>query len=224
MTYRILLVDADPRTSAAMDRALTDAGYRVASVTSFEEAREQIGLHCPDLLITAIRLGAFNGLHLALRYRTQHPGMPVIVTGERNDAGLASEVTRYGGHFILAPAHLEQLVALVRELLADRAPRDPVSMRRWPRKRAKLPATVADAQARIVDLSYGGMRIEFTAAVDPVDTPVAVDFPTLGFSITAVPKWSKQTESGGTWFCGAEVDPNTLEATRAWRWMVDSVN
>jgi len=52
------------------------------------------------------------------------------------------------------------LVARVAELLAGRTPRDPDSKRRWPRKRADLPATVQDETATVIELSYEGLRFE----------------------------------------------------------------
>jgi hypothetical protein len=39
-------------------------------------------------LVTAVRLGAFNGLQLVARTRTRHRGTAAIVLGEESDRGL----------------------------------------------------------------------------------------------------------------------------------------
>ena len=51
-----------------------------------------------------------------------------------------------------------------------------------------------------------------------------VDFPTLGLSIKAVPRWTKPVEAQGSWWCGAEVSPEDSEARQTWRGVVDSLN
>ena len=70
MSYRILIVDANSNGAAGAQQALAAAGHRVAEVSTFEQATSQLALDCPDLLISAIRLKAFNGLHLLLRARS----------------------------------------------------------------------------------------------------------------------------------------------------------
>ena len=79
MSFRILLVDSDPTTVAITESALVEAGHRVAWVSTFEEATRQLSLDYPDLLVTSVRLGAFNGMHLIFRFRAEHPDVPAIV-------------------------------------------------------------------------------------------------------------------------------------------------
>jgi len=42
--------------------------------------------------------------------------------------------------------------------------------------------------------------------------------------VQAVACWSQIAEEGGSWRCGAEVAPIDSDATRTWRWIVDSLN
>src|SRR5438477_13185500 len=100
MSYRILLVDPNRTTQSISASALARADYRVAAVTTFEQAKQQLALDCPDLLITAIRLGAFNGLQLLLRVRIECGDLPVIVTGAPTD--FTPDIDRYGGRFTAA--------------------------------------------------------------------------------------------------------------------------
>jgi DNA-binding response OmpR family regulator len=225
VSHRVLLVDTDPESTIAMEQALASAGYRVAAVTTFENAARQVTLDCPDLVVTSIRLGQFNGLHLVLRCRADVPTMPVIVIGGPEDVGLSAEAVRYGARFITKPVDPGAFLALVGELLVGVAPRDPLSTRRWPRKIAELPATVAHSPARVIDLSYGGLRLEFDGEPDPVDDDqVLVDLPTLGVSFKAVPRWTRPTAAGHSWWCGVELLSHDQRALREWRVVVDSVN
>jgi DNA-binding response OmpR family regulator len=222
MSYRILLVDCDLIAPAAAEQALAKAGYRVAVVSTFEQATRQLELDWPDLLITAIRLRAFNGLHLLLRARADRGDLPVIITGHSTD--FTSDITRYGAHFVSDPLDCVILLGTVAELLAGRAPHDPNSDRLWPRKPAGLPATIRDASARVVELSYGGLRLEMTESPGEALAPLEIRLPTLGLSVKAMPRWSKPAEDGASWWCGAEIAPVGSDDAYAWRWIVDSLH
>jgi hypothetical protein len=148
----------------------------------------------------------------------------MIVTGEEQDPLLADEVTRYGARFVPKSVEPERFLRLVSELLSARSSQGPLRERRWPRKPALLPVTVSQAPARVVDLSYGGLRLELEGSPTEVKGPMDVDFPTLGLSIKAVPRWTKPVEAQGSWWCGAEVAPENSEARQTWREVVDSLS
>jgi DNA-binding response OmpR family regulator len=224
MPYRILLVEPDSRWSAATERLLSEAGYLTVSVQTFNDAIRQLAVNGPDLLVTAVRLGPFNGLHLVLRGRGDYPYLPIIVTGEEQDPLLADEVTRYGARFVPKSLEPERFLHLVTELLPGQSSQGPPRERRWPRKPAGLPVTVSQAPARVVDLSYGGLRLELEGSPAEVKGPMDVDFPTLGLSIKAVPRWTKPVEAQGSWWCGAEVAQENSEARQTWREVVDSLS
>jgi len=221
MSYRILLVDPNSSGPPVAETALGTAGYRVAAVSTFEQATSQLSLDCPDLLVTAIRLKAFNGLHLLLRARADHADLPVIVTG--HPADVTSDITRYGATFVPEPVDPELLVRTVSEVMAGRVPRDPTGERRWPRKLVGLQATIHENAARVVELSYGGLRLEMTESADAHAT-LDIRLPTLGLSVKAVSRWSKPVEEGGSWWCGAEIAPEGSDGAYAWRWIVDSLH
>jgi len=222
MSFRILLVETDKAAATVADSVLTNAGHRVAWVDSFADAIRQTTVDCPDLMITALRLGPFNGLHLVLRCRASDPDMPAIIVSEPRD--LTDDIGRYGARALPKPIEPNSLLVLVSELLAGRIPHDPTSSRRWPRKRAELPATVMAGTARVVELSYGGVRLELARPPGPGRTPIEIKLPTFGVSVQAVACWSQLAEEGGSWRCGAEVAPVDSDATRTWRWIVDSLN
>ena len=117
MAPRILIVDVDRRMSAATTQLLASAGYETTHLSSFEAASRSIAAHRPDLLLTAVRLGRFNGLHLALRARADYPDLPIVVVGGPSDQMLAGEATKFGVRFMQQSADSGPLLALIAELL-----------------------------------------------------------------------------------------------------------
>jgi DNA-binding response OmpR family regulator len=120
VAYSILIVDERPTAVARLAKPLEGAGYAVATATTFEAARERLAAQPPDLLIASQRLGLFNGLHLVLRARFDHPEMAAIVTANGNDPVLQSEATSLGAACAVAPMNAAELLALVSRTFAMR--------------------------------------------------------------------------------------------------------
>ena len=71
--HSVVVVDGNTRDRTSTVTLLEAAGYRVRSARSFDEAKTLLAAECPDLLITDLRLGQYNGLHLVLRTRSDLP-------------------------------------------------------------------------------------------------------------------------------------------------------
>ena len=99
----VLVVEADSAELANTVALLQTAGYRVSAASGFDEAKQQLAMAPPDLLITGLRLGPYNGLHLILRSRVEHPRMGAIVTSRYRDAVLEAEAQRQNADFLLRP-------------------------------------------------------------------------------------------------------------------------
>jgi DNA-binding NtrC family response regulator len=113
----VLVVDSDPADLSETARLLEAAGYRVATATAFDEAKQRLATESPDLLITGLRLGPYNGLHLILRSRTDHPGMAAIVMSRFADPVLEAEAHRQNAGYLLRPmAEGDFLHAITRSL------------------------------------------------------------------------------------------------------------
>jgi DNA-binding NtrC family response regulator len=80
----VLVVEDDPDLLAVMMTVMESAGYDVTGADSFETA--QVALRRPpDVLVTDIRLGAYNGLQLIMRGRAINPHLrAIVVTGYRD--------------------------------------------------------------------------------------------------------------------------------------------
>jgi len=118
----VLVVDVDAQELQSTVLLLRAGGYRVTTAANFEEAKRQLASETPDLLITGLRLGPYNGLHLILRSRVDHPEMAAIVTTRFPDPVLQEEAHRQRANFVVTPlpanAFLETVTRSLQELTA----------------------------------------------------------------------------------------------------------
>jgi DNA-binding NtrC family response regulator len=107
---RVLIVDDEPSLLDALRSAVKRAGHDVVACRTFEDAREQLLTEEFDALITDVRLGAFNGIQLAVIARDQSPSIRIIVFSGYDDPVLKAEAARLGGTFLLKPVSAETLL------------------------------------------------------------------------------------------------------------------
>ena len=75
----IMFIGPEPEGRPAMVDALRGLGFTLAIADDFHEAKRVLAAQPPDLLVTHVRLGEYNGLHLALK--ADAAGVPCIVMG-----------------------------------------------------------------------------------------------------------------------------------------------
>ena len=109
----ILIAETDGFQRAAVSRLLESAGFRVTAASTFDEAQQELLANPPDILITGLKLGAYNGLHLVVRSRIQHPETPAIVVSQVADSVLAAEARRQHAAFLVRPLDTGQLLPAV---------------------------------------------------------------------------------------------------------------
>jgi DNA-binding NtrC family response regulator len=117
MPHTVLIADADRSALAATVRVVSEAGYLVTAVESFQEAKKRLVMAPPDLLIADVRLGAYNGLQLVIRARAEHPDLGAIVTHTVPDPVLESAVAAEGAVYLIKPIGLEALLSIMDEHL-----------------------------------------------------------------------------------------------------------
>jgi hypothetical protein len=83
-----------------------------------------------------------------------------------------------------------------------------------------LEAELAEAPARVFDVSYGGLRLAFD---EPQKLPDRFDVTLRGSGVTvkARPVWTCVSPSTNEFWCGAEVNEDA-EPTAEWRALVDA--
>ena len=75
-----LVVEPDNADSGLIADALRLAGFTVMVTHTFNDAKTLLSEDPPSLLVTEIRLGAYNGLQLAFRGRSLKPYMTIVLT------------------------------------------------------------------------------------------------------------------------------------------------
>jgi DNA-binding response OmpR family regulator len=215
----VVVVNADSEVLEKTAAVLSSAGYEVRAVSSYADATELLDSLVPDLLVVDVRLDAFNGLQLAIRSRLDRPHVPVIVTHVRQDAILEAEAKRLGVDFLVAPPDRPEFLARVDAAMRDR-PERYKQVRRWRRMQmgGNLQVGVADAEARVLDISYGGARLALDDLA-AVPTRFEIRLPSSDTSVTAHRVWTTQLPDGQFWF-GVELE----EGAAQWRDFVNSMN
>jgi len=220
MAFRILVVEDDASTRRGLAALLVGAGYDVVETGSMAEAIDAVADDPPDLIITDIRLAEFNGLYLAA---VNPRRIPVLVVTGFPDAGLEVEARELGADFLLKPVRPSQLLAVIERRLPLTTDGESFSMaRRWPRRRPTtyLPAQVDNTLVRVVDVSYGGMRLVGKRDARVLAKPsFRITFPTAALSVPVTVVW--QQESDANRLCGATVPD---EYQQDWRQLVDAVS
>jgi DNA-binding response OmpR family regulator len=118
-TQRVLIVDDEPGLLDGMTTALELGGREVVACRTFEDARQRLLTDDFDILLTDVRLGAYNGIQLAVIARAKNPDIGIIVFSGFDDPVLRAEAARVGAHYLVKPIGSEQLLDLMRTLSRD---------------------------------------------------------------------------------------------------------
>jgi response regulator RpfG family c-di-GMP phosphodiesterase len=198
-------------------KVLREAGHNVILVETAEAARDVLKTYSPDLLIAEIRLGPFNGLHVLIRHQVSHPRMRAILVDRAYDPVLADDAREHGAAYLSEPVEDAKLLEQVSREITHIIPR------RWPRKQPihELTARIESTSARVVDLSYGGARLEIATASE-VPQQMRIAFPRIDKAFVARAVWTHPVASGMLW-CGVELFTSSATAETEWRLFVDSV-
>ncbi len=110
---RMLVVDDDLSLLEALERGLTEGGLEVVGHTTFEGARNALRAEHFDALLTDVRLGAFNGIQLAVVARDTYPDMRIIVFSGFDDPVLRGEAEHIGAAYVVKPVTAAELIRLI---------------------------------------------------------------------------------------------------------------
>ena len=109
---RVLLVDDERVLLEGLERAL-GSRHDVVGASSFEEAHRLLRAQSFDVLITDVRLGAFNGLQLAGLARDLHPTMLILVFSGFDDVVLRQEASKLNATYLTKPVTAQQLLQII---------------------------------------------------------------------------------------------------------------
>src|SRR6266498_5166635 len=108
----ILVVEDDVVLLEAVERSFREAGWRVVACSTFEDGRQALRTQHFAGLLTDVRLGAFNGLQLAVVARDLRPDMTLIVYSGFDDPVLRAEAQRIHAIYLVKPISSAQLLHL----------------------------------------------------------------------------------------------------------------
>lgn len=124
---RILIVDDDPVTCDLLCEVFAHEGFDSAFKQSGEEAYEALAESQPDLLLSDIRMKTrLDGLSLLEIVHREYPAVPVVLMTAFGSIETAVRAVKEGAiDYISKPFNLDELVAIVRRALNNRADKQP---------------------------------------------------------------------------------------------------
>lgn len=218
MDQTILIVDAEAATREELTTLLTKAGYRVVAQSSVPSALQVLNESPPDLLITEIRLDAYNGLHLIAMTPTPIPA--IVLTGFA-DSSIEHDARRLGAEYLVKPVAPAALCDLVARMLTGRGSQSVfVGTRQGTRRRLAAPVSIRVGQqlGQIIEVSENGARLEIhdTSRAE-LPEMLTLHIVSCGLTVASRLKW-KRPHANSTWVCGvAFVD----EDQPRWRAVLD---
>jgi CheY-like chemotaxis protein len=215
----ILVVDDPAASLTSLLGVLQTPGYRCTTALDFSDALARLRESLYDLLLVGVPIEGEKGLGFIRRARAERPGVGLVVISDSVDAAVADEIARLEAVLIRLPDDLMRL----NEILVSGVPGGR-RQRRWNRKRVAggFGAKIGNASARVMDISYGGFRLEMSVPPDPTQS-IDMNLLPFGFVVNAQLVWVNRTEPSGPWNCGAALSPLDPAIERAWRVVVDAL-
>lgn len=154
----ILLVDTRIAALRRTSDLLRRAGHHVIEAGSFDDAKRALGTRAPALVISGLRLAAFNGLHLVHLARLNRPETNAIIISGGADAVLQSEAERVGASLLVEPVPPSDLLSLIERMLEADVPTGtdvfPIERRHSERRQVADPPDAA-FDRRVADRRVG---------------------------------------------------------------------
>ena len=187
LPFRVLVLEDDEHALSGIVELLRDAGHNVTGAATYDAAKRLLAVSPFDLLVSDVRLRSFNGLHLVMQTRTDHPEIGVIIITGYDDPLIDMEAHRYHAQLVRKPIRPAEFLRTVNEALAKVR-----RQRRWPRKRVVggFRVTVKGRPAAVVDVSYGGLRLELPEPA-PVSESFDVEVAGIGLHLEVQAVWSQ---------------------------------
>ena len=221
LPYRILVLDDDEHALSGIVELLRDAGHNVTGAATYDAAKRLLAVSPFDLLVSDVRVRSFNGLHLVMQTRADHPETAIIIITGYDDPLIDLEAHRYHADLVRKPIRPAEFQQRVNEALAQVR-----RQRRWPRKRVVggFRVTIKGRPAAVVDVSYGGLRLELPETEKSLPDSFDVEVAGIGLHLEVEPVWSYSLpETPGT-VCGATLAAEHTPSARTWRAIVDRLN
>lgn len=120
MPATILIVDDESSILFSLSEAMEDAGYRVITATTGEEAVREVKESSPSVVLLDLKLPDIDGLSVLEQIKSFNESIPVIMMSAYADIETAVQATKTGAHtFIEKPIIIEKMKMDVRNTLEN---------------------------------------------------------------------------------------------------------
>jgi DNA-binding NtrC family response regulator len=109
----VLVVDCDRAELRRLANILLEEGYDALEAETFHDAVRSLRYKPAQVLVTTVRLGPYNGLHLIVRSRIAQPDIAAILTHHEDDRMLCGEAATNHAAFLPKPCTRESLTRAV---------------------------------------------------------------------------------------------------------------
>jgi DNA-binding NtrC family response regulator len=153
MRDRVLLVEDEPILRVTLGNDLTEHGFDVVTARDGEEALARLREHPFDVAVLDLKLPKVDGLTLLETFRASHPGgLAVMMTAYGTVEAAVAAMKCGAADFLVKPFPSEDLVTLLRGLLARRTTRPQTDATDGEVKRFGDLVYVSEKMARVVDV------------------------------------------------------------------------
>lgn len=101
MTFNVattaLIAEPSETFRASLEAIFETAGWQVIGRSALDEARKDVAERAPGVIVTSLKLGGFNGIHLVYLAKLANPLAVCIVYGEPDRA---EEAQRAGAIYV----------------------------------------------------------------------------------------------------------------------------
>ncbi len=117
-TEKILVVDDEKNMQNLLTKVLVKEGYRLACVSTGEEALRHLETEWYDLILSDLKLPGMDGLELFKKAKAIHPTMPYLVLTAFGSVDTAVAAMKEGAHdYLTKPVNIEEIKVAVRRVL-----------------------------------------------------------------------------------------------------------
>jgi nitrogen regulation protein NR(I) len=114
MKARLLLIEDDPSTGAALQKVLRAEGYEVDLVPRGDDGLARARQQNYDLVVTDFKLPGLSGLELIAELHSAQPKLPIIMMTAHGTTATAIEATKLGAcEYLIKPFEADELLDLV---------------------------------------------------------------------------------------------------------------
>ncbi len=119
MPPKLLLIEDDPSTAAALQKVLQAEHYQVTTSGRGDQGLQQAQAAAWDLVITDLKLPGLGGLDLIRQLHTARPRLPIIMMTAHGTTETAIEAMKLGAcEYLVKPFEADELLDLVAKAVA----------------------------------------------------------------------------------------------------------